>query len=270
MAVSAPAHDVVRVFFAGTGEQGHRLAIVRDGAALPQPGARRRLAAELGYGQIVFVDDPERGVIDVHTPAGRPGFAGQAYVGTAWLLDVPELVTPAGVMGARQDGEFSWVEARAEWAPAHSLSACASVEEVDATAARAIDAETLAGAPDGGVAPRGSAWAWEDMAAGRVRARVFPGEAAPRDAGRPGPIDGPEASVAALLLTSRLDRALNVVQSAGSQILTAPQPDGWVEIGGRVRLENNPPVRDLGGRAWPHSSGGFRLPGSTPTGIREE
>ena len=39
------------------------------------------------------------------------------------------------------------------------------------------------------------------------------------------------------LLTARLGRALNITQGVGSQILTAPQPEGWVEIGGRVRLE---------------------------------
>ncbi|MBM7092786.1 PhzF family phenazine biosynthesis protein, partial [Streptomyces sp. S12] len=32
-------------------------------------------------------------------------------------------------------------------------------------------------------------------------------------------------------------RALNITQGAGSQILTAPQPHGWTEIGGRVYLE---------------------------------
>ena len=76
------------------------------------------------------------------------------------------------------------------------------------------------------------AWAWEDEAAGRVRARAFPG----RDDG----IDEDEATgAAALLLTDRLGRALNITQGAGSQILTAPQPEGWVEIGGRVFLERS-------------------------------
>ena len=42
---------------------------------------------------------------------------------------------------------------------------------------------------------------------------------------------------AALLLTERLGRALNITQGRGSQILTAPQPHGWVEVGGRVFLE---------------------------------
>ncbi len=42
---------------------------------------------------------------------------------------------------------------------------------------------------------------------------------------------------AAFLLADRLGRALNIAQGTGSQILTAPQPEGWTEIGGRVYLE---------------------------------
>jgi predicted PhzF superfamily epimerase YddE/YHI9 len=71
-------------------------------------------------------------------------------------------------------------------------------------------------------------WAWQDEAAGRVRARAFPG----RDDG----IDEDEATgAAALLLTARLGRALTITQGRGSQIVTAPQPGGLIEVGGRVR-----------------------------------
>ena len=58
------------------------------------------------------------------------------------------------------------------------------------------------------------------------------------DPGRDDGIDEDEATgAAALLLTDRLGRALNITQGAGSQILTAPQPEGWIEVGGRVFLE---------------------------------
>nr|WP_237538856.1 MULTISPECIES: PhzF family phenazine biosynthesis protein [unclassified Streptomyces] len=193
------------------------MGVVREGSVLPGRSDRQALAAKLGFSETVFVDDPERGVIDIYTPALRLPFAGHPCVGTAWLLDVPELVTPAGVVGARQDGEFSWIEARAEWAPPRTVRRFASAAEVDALA----------------VPPPGEwlyAWAWEDEAAGRVRARGFPG--------RGDGIEEDEATgAAALLLTDRLGRALNITQGRGSQILTAPQPHGWVEIGGRVRLE---------------------------------
>lgn len=211
-------YDVLRVFCGPDGGYGNELGVVREGSVLPDPGDRQALAAKLAFSETVFVDDPERGVLDIYTPTLRLPFAGHPCVGAGWLLDVPELVTPAGVVGVRLDGEFSWIEARPEWAPPRTLCRYASAAEVDALP----------------VPPKGHwiyAWAWEDESAGRVRARAFPG----RDDG----IYEDEATgAAALLLTARLGRALNIVQGRGSQILTAPQPGGWVEVGGRVFLEH--------------------------------
>ncbi|MFC4332056.1 PhzF family phenazine biosynthesis protein [Streptomyces andamanensis] len=210
-------YDVLRVFCAANGGYGNELGVVRDGSLLPDSDERQALAAKLGFSETVFVDDPERGVIDIRTPTLRLPFAGHPCVGAAWLLDVPELRTPAGPVGTRLDGEFTWIEARPEWAPPRTLRRYASAAEID----------------DLAVPPPGEwiyAWAWEDEAAGRIRARAFPG--------RGDGIEEDEATgAAALLLTARLGRALNIVQGAGSQILTAPQPEGWVEIGGRVVLE---------------------------------
>jgi len=210
-------YDVLRVFCGATAGYGNELAVIRNGSTLPNREDRQALAAKLGFSETVFVDDPERGVIDIYTPTLRLPFAGHPCVGTAWLLDVPELVTPAGTVGTRLDGEFTWIEARPEWAPPRTLRQYATVAEVEALP----------------VPPPGEwiyAWAWLDEAAGRVRARAFPG----RDDG----IEEDEATgAAALLLTARLDRALNITQGTGSQLLTAPQPEGWVEVGGRVVLE---------------------------------
>jgi predicted PhzF superfamily epimerase YddE/YHI9 len=209
-------HDVLNVFCGPDGRHGNELGVVRDGTRLPGRPERQALARKLGFSETVFVDDPERGVLDIYTPTLRLPFAGYPCVGAAWLLDVPELVVPAGVVGTRLDGEFSWIEARPQWAPPRTLRQFGSADEVDALA----------------VPPPGEwlyAWAWEDEAAGRVRARGFPG----RDDG----IAEDEATgAAALLLSAHLDRALNIRQGRGSQILTAPQPDGLIEVGGRVRF----------------------------------
>ncbi|MEW2388354.1 PhzF family phenazine biosynthesis protein [Streptomyces venezuelae] len=208
--------DVVRVFCGPDGRHGNELGVVRDGARTPAREDRQALAGKLGFSETVFVDDPERGVIDIYTPTLRLPFAGHPCVGTAWLLDLPELVTPAGVVTSRQDGEFTWISARAEWAPPRTLRRYGTTAEVDA-----LD-----------VPPPGEwvyAWAWQDEAAGRVRARAFPG----RNDG----IDEDEATgAAALLLTHDMGRALNITQGRGSQILTAPGPGDVIEVGGRVAL----------------------------------
>lgn len=49
-------------------------------------------------------------------------------------------------------------------------------------------------------------------------------------------VEDEATGAAALLLSAELGRALNITQGRGSQILTAPAPDGTVEVGGRVSL----------------------------------
>ncbi|MFC9625266.1 PhzF family phenazine biosynthesis protein [Streptomyces sp. NPDC056930] len=209
--------DVLRVFCGPDGRHGNALGVVRDGRTYPDEASRQELARRLGFSETVFVDDPERGHVDIYTPGLRLPFAGHPLVGAAWLLDLEILELPVGEIYARQDGEFTWITARPEWAPPRKLERYASVAEVEA----------LTGPPPG----EGwlYVWAWEDEAAGRVRARAFPR----RDDSI---VEDEATGAAALLLSDRLGRALNIAQGRGSQILTAPAPDGTVEIGGRVAL----------------------------------
>ncbi|WP_329398358.1 PhzF family phenazine biosynthesis protein [Streptomyces melanogenes] len=209
--------DVLRVFCGPDGRHGNALGVVREGSALPDEAARQALAKELGFSETVFVDDPERGAVDIYTPGLQLPFAGHPLVGAAWLLDIDVLELAVGDVFARQDGEFTWITARAEWAPPRTLRQYGSAAEVDALEV-----------PEPGEWVY--AWAWEDEAAGRVRARGFPG--------RGDGVEEDEATgAAALLLTALLGRALNITQGAGSQLLTAPGPDATIELGGRVRLE---------------------------------
>ncbi|WP_329238570.1 PhzF family phenazine biosynthesis protein [Actinoallomurus sp. NBC_01490] len=220
-------HNVLRVFCDPDGRHGNELAVVRDGASVPSESGRQKLARELGFSETVFVDDPERGLIDIYTPTLRLPFAGHPCVGAAWLLGVPRLVTPAGVVTVRRVDGLVWIAAPAAWAPPRTLREYGSAAEVEALP----------------VPPPGEwvyAWAWQDEAEGRVRARAFPG--------RGDGIDEDEATgAAALLLTAHLGRALTITQGRGSQILTTPGPAGrsagagrpgahdTIEVGGRVR-----------------------------------
>ncbi|MFF1482074.1 PhzF family phenazine biosynthesis protein [Streptomyces sp. NPDC058301] len=209
--------DVLRVFCGPDGRHGNALGVVREGSALPDEAARQALAKELGFSETVFVDDPERGAVDIYTPGLRLPFAGHPLVGAAWLLDIDVLELAVGDVFARQDGEFTWITVRPEWAPPRTLRQYASAAEVDALEV-----------PEPGEWVY--AWGWQDEAAGRVRARAFPG--------RGDGVDEDEATgAAALLLTARLGRALNITQGRGSQLLTAPNPDGTIDLAGRVRLE---------------------------------
>jgi predicted PhzF superfamily epimerase YddE/YHI9 len=217
-----PDVHVLRVFCAPDGSGGNLLGVVRHGAAVPDVPGRQRLAAALGFSETIFIDDPLRGTVDIFTPSSRLAFAGHPLVGAGWLLRregrSPAVLRPgAGEVGSRADGELSWIAARPEWSAGKQTRRLGSAAEVDALA----------------IPPAGTgwlyAWAWEDEAAGRVRARGFPG--------RGDGISEDEATgSAALLLTGELGRCLEVRQGHGSQILTRPLPDGRIEVGGRVRL----------------------------------
>jgi predicted PhzF superfamily epimerase YddE/YHI9 len=182
--------------------------------------ARQEVARRLGYSETVFVDDTERGVVDIYTPSVRLPFAGYPLIGTAWLLrergvSVDVLRVVAGDVATWDDGEFTWIRGRAEWVSGKRTQQFASVAEVDALP----------------VPPPGEgwlyAWAWADEAAGEVRARGFPrrGDA----------IDEDEATgAAAMLLGGELGRDLRIRQGAGSDIRVRVADGGWIEVGGRV------------------------------------
>jgi predicted PhzF superfamily epimerase YddE/YHI9 len=216
-----PTLHLIRVFCGEDGSGGNALGVFLDGAEVP-PGARQRVAAELGFSETVFVDDPARGEIRIFTPAVELDFAGHPVVGTAWLLaerrtPVETLRVPAGEPAVRYEGGAAFVAGRPEWGPPWELEQLGSPEEVDA----------LDGPPGGHDLV--SAWAWLDEAAGIVRARVF--------GPRVGVAEDEATGSAAVRLCARLGRALDIRQGRGSRILARPLADGWVEIGGGCVLD---------------------------------
>jgi len=209
------------VFCGDDGSGGNPLAVFLDGPEIPLE-ARQPTAAELGLSETVFVDDAERGVIAIYTPATELDFAGHPTVGTAWLLSrerggAPALRPPAGEVLARAEDARAFVAARPEWGPAPEWRELASAAEVEA----------LEG-PPGGHDFIG-AWAWVDEAAGVVRVRVF--------LERIGVLEDEATGSAATKLCARLGRPIDIRQGRGSRILARPLEDGMVEIGGRVQLD---------------------------------
>ena len=214
--------------FCGPEGGGNLLGVVPDGAAVPGEAARLALAAELGFSETVFVDDAAEGRVDIYTPSVRLPFAGHPLVGTGWLLRqeglaVETLRPAAGEVPFRQDEEFSWIRARAEWAAGRRTHRYGSAAEVDALPAP----------------PEGDGWlyarAWADQAEARVRARAFPRRG-------DGIVEDEATGAAALVLTHELGRGLDIRQGTGSQLVTRPQPDGTIEVGGRVALDSVRPL----------------------------
>ena len=215
-----PRLHVLRVFVGDGGAGGNPLGVFLDGAQVAE-GERQGIAADHGFSETVFVEDPEQGRLRIFTPKEELPFAGHPLVGTAWLLtseglDVPTLRPPAGEVPVRVEGGVTFISGRPEWTPPYEHIELASPAEVEA----------LAGPPNG--QDLAGVWAWEDERAGYVRARVFPIRSG---------IDEDEATGAhAVRLATRLARTIIIRQGKGSLIFADPQPDGTVEIGGRTEL----------------------------------
>ena len=215
-----PTLHVLRVFIGEGGAGGNPLGVFLDGQEVPED-ARQGVAAELGFSETVFVEDPDRGELRIFTPGVELPFAGHPLVGTAWLLaregfEVSVLRPPAGEVPVRIEDDTTYISGRPEWAPPFEHIRLGSPEEVDA----------LPGPPDGH--DLAGVWAWGDEEAGRVRVRVFPVSLG---------ISEDEATGAhAVRLAARLGRKITIRQGKGSLILAEPRSDGMVEIGGRTEL----------------------------------
>jgi predicted PhzF superfamily epimerase YddE/YHI9 len=213
---------VLRVFCAPDGSGGNGLGVFLDGGDVPAK-ERQRVAADLGFAETVFVDDPAAGVVRIFTPAEELDFAGHPMVGTAWLLareraPIPSLRPPAGEVPVRHEAELTFVAGRPEWGPAWEFEQVDSPTQVDA----------LTGPRD--ERPLIGVWAWLDEAAGAVRERVFGREI--------GIVEDEATGSAAVRLASLLGRPLDIHQGVrGSRITARPRDDGMVDIGGRVELD---------------------------------
>ncbi len=208
------------MFVGDGGAGGNPLGVFLEGREVPE-GERQGVAADLGFSETVFVEDPVQGRLRIFTPKEELPFAGHPLVGTAWLLagegfEVSALRPPAGEVPVRVEGDITFISGRPDWAPPFEHIELGSPAEVEA----------LAGPPDGH--DLAGAWAWEDEEAGYVRTRVFPVRLG---------IEEDEATGAhAVRLAAKLRRTIVIRQGEGSLIFAEPRPDGTVEIGGRTEL----------------------------------
>lgn len=213
---------VLRVFTDTAGRFGNPLGVV-DAAAI-QPSQRQSIATELGYSETVFIDLPEPGATTAHahifTPATELPFAGHPTVGASWWLrergtPVNTLQVPAGIVTVHHPDDLTAVVARSEWGPEFAIHDVASVEQVLAAdpADFADDAYHYL-------------WAWVDRDRGQIRSRMFANEL--------GVPEDEATGSAAVRMTDYLSQDLEITQGKGSQIFTTWNPEGSVQVAGRV------------------------------------
>ncbi|MEZ5130710.1 MAG: PhzF family phenazine biosynthesis protein [Mycobacterium sp.] len=213
---------VLRVFTDADGQFGNPLGVV-DAAAVP-PAGRQAVATALGYSETIFIDLPGNGSTTAHghifTPVTELPFAGHPTVGAAWWLrqrgtPVNTLQVPAGIVQVHYHDGQTAVVARSEWGPEFAI------HQMDSTAD--LDAAEPGDFPDG---TEHYLWTWIDQEAGRLRSRMF--------AVNLGVPEDEATGSAAIRITDHLSRDLMITQGRGSRILTKWNPEGWVEVAGRV------------------------------------
>ena len=211
---------VLKVFGGSDGRGGNPLGVFLDGGRIPE-GRRQAVATDLGYSETVFVDDAAEGAIRIFTPGRELPFAGHPTVGTAWLLHehgAPATILrpPAGDVPFRVAGDRAWIRGQARWVHPIVVEQLASAAEVEAAPLQALGT------------PGRYVWAWMDEPAGILRSRYFATDV--------GIVEDEATGAAAVVMGDRLGRPLTIRQGVGSEILVTPQPDGSIEIGGRVQL----------------------------------
>jgi predicted PhzF superfamily epimerase YddE/YHI9 len=215
-----PTLHVVNVFAARDGSEGNALGVFLDGAAIPE-AERQTVATDLNFSETVFVDDRVSGRLRIYTPARELPLAGHPLVGSSWLLrhentPVDTLRPPAGDVATWVEGELTWIRGRAEWSPEFTFLQLHSASEVAA-----------ATSPPGDVTDA-YCWAWEDEAAGIIRARNFIPSM--------GVAEDQATGSAAMVVVSHHQRPLVIHQGDGSVLEARIGPEGSSEVGGRTVL----------------------------------
>ena len=213
--------EVLRVFTDEEGRYGNLLGIVQGSDVAVAD--RQRAAVAIGFSETVFVDDAEEGRIQIFTPAMELPFAGHPTVGTAWWLrqqgfTADRLVVPAGTIEVSRRGDLTHVLARIHWTNRftwHQLNSPSDVEAAD---------------PSSYTEGRHYVWAWSDLDRGAVRSRMF--------APFLGIVEDQATGAAAVGLTGKLGRDLDITQGQGSRLFSTLEAEGWASVGGRVVAES--------------------------------
>jgi predicted PhzF superfamily epimerase YddE/YHI9 len=212
---------VLRVFTDADGAFGNHLGIVIEDAAPLMQARRQAIAVELGYSETVFFQDVGTAALRIFTPALELPLAGHPLVGASWFLTQRLGRETQTLRPALTSEVATWTEDGATWIRARVADA-PPFEYVELESEAAVRA--VAPGPEWG---HHYIWAWSDRAAGRVYSRLL----AP-DLGVP---EDPATGSAALVLASRLGRAVEIVQAAGCVLRARPAAqDGWSEVGGLV------------------------------------
>lgn len=211
----------VRVFVDKDGKYGNPVGIVIDEQKKLDTEKRQSIAKKTGYSESVFINDIDTGTVSIFNPKHEVSFAGHALVGTAWFINniqkrpIISLTCDGGKIFTWQKDELTWIRANLSILPPWNLEQLKDTEAVENLSNMATKKHTIV-------------WAWINKEKGTIRARTFaPDWGIPED----------EANGSgSMLLSSKLNRKLEIFHGKGSIIYSQPFEKIFVDVGGRVNF----------------------------------
>lgn len=213
---------MLRVFVDAKGNYGDAASVIIDEGKHIPDAERQTIARKLNTGETAFVNDIANANVSIVHPQGEIGFAGVAVLATAWLLGklqstpIKAMYTRDGEVKVWQDGELTWARASLSILPPwhhKQLESADAVEQVKLEETAELEHTMM--------------WAWIDESKGLIRARTFAAD-----------WDIPEAQgngSGSMVLTSQLNRSIEIRHGEGAVIFAKPAPDSCADIGGRVK-----------------------------------
>lgn len=136
---------ILNVFVNQEGNFGNPVAIIDDNQNDIDDAQRQEMAREIGYSEIVFIDNLKGRRISIYTPQRKIAFAGHAVVGVARLLsrDENQFTIQSGEhcikIKAWTEGNGYWVEAPVDILPDWNFQKFDSATEIEAISSEVAD-----------------------------------------------------------------------------------------------------------------------------------
>lgn len=214
----------VRVFVNNQNQFGSPLGVVVDKDQMVSAEDRQKIATRLNYSETVFIDDVQKGVIQVFSPIRECPFSMYAAVGTAWYIknklnaQIDHLVSRNQKIDIQfQDGK-TWATSRVTILPNWNLAEYKTTKEIESFSVHEFKNKEHV-----------LVWAWINAEKGLIRARTFAADwGIPED----------EANGSgSMRLAALLQRDITVIHGKGSVIFAEYSDKKEVWIGGRCIVE---------------------------------
>ncbi len=214
--------NIVKVFVNQNGEYGNPVKIQVDEDKTIPNDERQRTATNSGLSEIVFINNLKTNDISIFSPTREIPFAGHAVIGTVFFLEkqkghlINNILSMGTNISVRHENEKIWVCAELSKMPEWNFKQLESANEVDKLGiSNTSDLEHCV------------VWSWVNEKKGIIRARTFAPDRLI--------LEDEANGSGALLLSTKLQKAIKIIHGKGSIIFAKPVDAIFGELGGICR-----------------------------------